>query len=442
MVWTTIKSALSTSLSQSEFNLWINPLECRQQDKKLLELIGPDRFFCSYVQDKYLEHITNLLHSMGLDMAVQLSVSDKPRIIIDRNTNGQMRLPGTTAPASRFRSLHPAFTFEQFMVGQSNILAQSACSALAKGERTFGSCLFMSSSTGLGKSHLTQAVVHQIFDSAPLTKMQYLTAQQFSAEMVHSLNTKKMEQFSKKYINDCEILLLEDVHTLTGRNKTQEELNTILDYLIKSGHRVVFTSAVEPKKLKGLDIDFLSRMTSGLVTDIGSPDYETRVRIIQHKLRINKLHLDEELIDYIARTLKGDVRRIESAIIGLKAKSFLCKEPPTMEMVKEVVSGFVCTEKDLSLAYILDFIGEQFKVTPEDLKSRSRKRSISHPRQIAMYLSRKFTKESLADIGGLYNRDHSTVLHAIKVITMEMVRQGSVREQIDLLSSKLKKTDA
>ncbi|PIE60144.1 MAG: chromosomal replication initiator protein DnaA [Desulfobulbus propionicus] len=437
MVWDSIKSSLLASLSESEFSLWIKPLECRHQGKQSLELYGPDRFFCAYVEQKYLGLITDIIQSMKLDLSVRFIVSDKTPVIMDSNISGQMRLPGTTAPAPRFRSLHPAYTFDQFMVGRSNVLAQSACSALAKGERTFGTCLFMSSSTGLGKSHLTQAVVHSIFNSAPSTRLQYLTAQQFSAEMVQNLRTRSMEQFSKKYINSCDILLIEDIHTLTGKNKTQEELNTILDYLIKSGRRVILTSAVQPNKLQGLDTDFLSRMTSGLVTDIQSPDYETRVRIIRHKLRVNQVRMEDNLVDYLAQTLKGDVRRIESAILGIKAKCCLRGEAPSMDVVKEVVSRFVCTENNLSSSSILDFVGDQFNVSVEDLKSRSRKRSISHPRQVAMYLSRKFTKESLADIGGIYNRDHSTVLHAIKVITKEMARQGSTREQIELLSSRL-----
>jgi chromosomal replication initiator protein len=191
------------------------------------------------------------------------------------------------------------------MVGESNLLARSACKALATGDSTFGNCLFMNSSTGLGKSHLTQAVVHQVLRSAPATRLHYLTAQQFSAEMVKGIRANTMEQFSKKYVNNCDMLLVEDVHTLTGKNKTQEELNTILDYLIKSGRRVILTSALPPNKLPGIDDDFRSRMTSGLVTGIESPDYETRARIIRHKLQLHGLDTDEDLVGFMAENLRG-----------------------------------------------------------------------------------------------------------------------------------------
>jgi chromosomal replication initiator protein len=297
----------------------------------------------------------------------------------------------------------------------------------------------MNSTTGLGKSHLTQAVVHQVLQSAPSTQLQYLTAQQFSAEMVKGIRSNSMEQFSKRYINNCDMLLVEDIHTLTGKNKTQEELNTILDYLIKSGRRVILTSAVAPSKLVGIDDDFRSRMTSGLVTGIESPDYETRARIIRHKLRLHGLGADDELVGYIADHLQGDVRRIESAIIGIKAKSSLYNVPPDLGIAKEVIYGLIGSSAEITGESIRDLIGRQFRVSIDELRSRSRKRSVAFPRQVAMYLTRKYTNISLADIGSIYNRDHSTVLYAIKTITMDMSRQVSVREQVEMLCAKLKK---
>ena len=319
------------------------------------------------------------------------------------------------------------------------MLARSACNAIASNDLTFGNCLFMNSGTGLGKSHLTQGVVHQVMNTSPATRMQYLTAQQFSAEMVKGIRTGTMEQFSKKFINGCDLLLVEDVHTLTGKTKTQEELNNVLDYLIKSGKRVILTSAVAPRRLNGMDEDFRSRMTSGLVTGIEAPEYKTRVSIIRHKAAVNKLKLSDELVDVLARHLSGDIRRTESAIIGIKAKSSLRATPPDMELVQEVLHGLVGRPRQLSGETIRDFVGCQFGVSVEELKSRSRKRAVTFPRQVAMFLTRKYTEESLANIGSRYNRDHSTVLHSIKVITRDMSRKTSSREQMEMLCTKLKK---
>ena len=325
------------------------------------------------------------------------------------------------------------------MVGESNLLAQSACHAMATGDSTYGNCLFMNSSTGLGKSHLTQAVVHQVLRSAPSTRLHYLTAQQFSAEMVKGIRSNSMEQFSKKYVNDCDMLLVEDIHTLTGKNKTQEELNTVLDYLLKSGRRVILTSALAPSKIAGIDDDFRSRMTSGLVTGIESPDYATRARIIRHKLQLHGLGGDDDLVGFMAETLKGDIRRMESAIIGIKAKSRLHNVPPDLSIAKEVIYGLVGRSIEITGESIRDLIGDQFRVSIDDLRSRSRKRSVTFPRQMAMYLTRKYTSHSLADIGNMYNRDHSTVLYAIKTITKDMSRETSIREQVELLCTKLKR---
>jgi len=439
MLWNAIKTSLHSTLSDSEYGLWIDPLECRQQNEKTLELVGPDRFFCAWVNDRYLDLIRNTAKELGEVATVQLNVNENRTPQVTSSQPGQLRLPGVVDGGVRLRSLHPAFTFEQFMVGESNLLARAACQALATGDSSYGNCLFMNSSTGLGKSHLTQAVVHQVLRSAPSTRLHYLTAQQFSAEMVKGIRSNSMEQFSKKYINSCDMLLVEDIHTLTGKNKTQEELNNILDYLIKSGRRVILTSAVAPNKIMGIDEDFRSRMTSGLVTGIESPDYETRARIIRHKLQIHGLGTDEDLVGYIADNLRGDIRRMESAIIGIKAKSRLRNVPADLSIAKEVIFGLIGSAVEITGESIRDLIGTQFKVSIEDLHSRSRKRSVTFPRQVAMYLTRKYTDRSLADIGNIYNRDHSTVLYAIKAITMEMSRNTSVREQVDLLSSKIKR---
>lgn len=440
MLWDIIRESLQESLPESEYSLWIKPLVCVRQDDKMMELAGPDRFFCSWVRDHYLALINLKLRELTSDesLAAALTVTNLPVPQLECKQPGQLRLPGVNNHVNRLRSLHPGYTFEQFMVGQSNVLARSACQALANGDRTFGNCLFINSTTGLGKSHLTQAVVHSVLRNAPSTMLHYLTAQQFSAEMVNGIRNKCMDRFSQKFIHDCDILLVEDIHTLAGRNKTQEELNTILDYLIKAGKRVILTAAVTPNKLNGIDEDFKSRMTAGLVTKIDPPDYATRVNIIRHKAKINNLPLNDSLIDLLAQQLNGDVRKIESAIIGIKAKSSLLDTQPDKILVMEVLSDLIVAPEKLNGEGIRNFVGSQFKISVDELKSRSRKRSITFPRQVAMYLTRKYTDQSLADIGQLYNRDHSTVLHAIRTITREMSKETSVSEQIELLCRKLK----
>ncbi|MCW5200062.1 chromosomal replication initiator protein DnaA, partial [Desulfobulbus sp. F1] len=328
----------------------------------------------------------------------------------------------------------------------SNLMARAACRAIADADPAFGNSLFLTSSTGLGKSHLTQAVVHQVMNSAPQTRMHYLTAQQFSAEMVKCIRENTMEQFSGKFIQGCDLLLVEDVHTLSGKTKTQEELNNILDYLIKAGKRVILTSAVAPRSLKGVDEDFRSRMTSGLVTDIKAPEYNTRAAIIRHKAAGSRLPLADEHIHLLAEHLQGDIRRIENAVLGLRAKASLYNAPLDTDMVREVLEGLVSLDvsnrKSLSGESIRELVSSQFRVSIDELVSRSRKRNVTFPRQIAMYLTRKYTEQSLANIGTLYQRDHSTVLYAIKTVSRDIVQKSSVRQQVEILTDKLSTPNA
>jgi chromosomal replication initiator protein len=444
MLWDTVKHSLSCSLPESEYTLWIKPLLCIRENNRMLELACPDRFFCAWVKERYLERIqANLAELSDMPPSVSLTVSgQQPAPQLENNGSGQLRLPGVNRFKSTIRSLHPAYTFDQFMVGESNILARSACSAIASADTTFGNNLFMSSATGLGKSHLTQAVVHQVMQSAPGTRMHYLTAQQFSAEMVKSIRSNSMDQFSNRFIRDCDLLLIEDVHILTGKTKTQQELNTVLDYLIKSGKRVVLTSVVAAREIQGIDEDFRARMTSGLITDIEAPDLRTRVSIIRHKAACSNLRLTEEQIHFLADKLQGDIRRIESAVLGVRAQASMYNAPPDMNMLHSVLKGIIGNNPSmmpLSGKVIRDMICSQYKLSVDELSSRSRKRAISFPRQIAMYLTRKYTEESLADIGSLYNRDHSTVLYAVKVINRDIAQKNTVRQQVELLTDKLKK---
>ncbi len=442
MLWDAVQRSLASALPASEFDLWIKPIVCVQEDAGGMTLSGPDRFFCAWVEQHYLGLIRQKAIEAGAGDAVCFQVypgaNGQGGVPIP---SGQLRLPGVPHRAPQLRALHPAFTFEQFVRGHSNALAHSVCKALAENDCTFGRCLFMDSGIGLGKSHLTQAVVHQVLCSAPATRLHYLTAQQFTAEMVQGLRTKSMDQFSKKYIDDCDMLLLEDVHTLSGRDKTQEELNIVLDSLLKSGRRVILTSALPPDKIAGLDADCRSRMTSGIMANIQAPDFKTRVGIIRHKAATQGLDLCDELVDCMAENLQGDIRRMESAVMGVKARSCLLQLQPDMAMIREILAS--CSDMAApagpTAEVICQCISNRFKVSREELRSRSRKRSLVFPRQLAMYLTRKFTEHSLSEIGELYSRDHSTVMHAIKTITQQMASRTSVREQVHVLERTLEK---
>lgn len=440
MVWQKTKEKLQSELSESVFNLWIEPLQCLSEQKNTISLACPDRFFSAYISRNYLDTIQKTLKEVDPQQReVVLALGKQQKQEENRGKTTQLRLPNMEIKKSSVRALHPRYTFDRFMIGESNILAQSACRSISMADDSVGPCLYINSTTGLGKSHLTHAVAHHILADSPATRLHYLTAQQFSSEMVKSIQANTMDAFKQKYHDNCDILLVEDVHSLTGKKKTQEELNELLDSLIKCGKRVVFTANKSPRELAGIDEEFRSRMTSGLVTAIQPPDLSTRTRIVKNKAMLHSISLEDEHADYLAHHIKGDVRQIESAIVSIRAKAQLNEGEGQLDMqtIEQVVASIVGNPQMLSAAMIREFICKQYKLSCSELQSRSRKRVLTFPRQVAMYLCRMHTEQSLSEIGKEFNRDHSTVLHSIKVVDGLSKRNIGVEEQLSLLSKKL-----
>jgi len=444
MVWDKIKENLKTTMADNIYHLWIEPLQFEQLKGEQFVLRSPDRYFSAYVKQNFSSSIEKQLAENGLDQAKLILCEKRRKKVVPPVTRkkkpaakGQMRLPNVPLNNSSSRNLHPRYTFDQFMVGDSNILAESACRSVVAEDGLVGPCLYINSDTGLGKSHLTHAVAHKVFTESPMTRLHYLTAKQFASEMIRGIQNKTMDDFKRKYQENCDILLVEDIHALTGKKKTQEELNDVLDMLINSGKRVILTANTAPRDLVGIDNEFRSRMSSGLVTSIKAPDVKTRSRIIEKKAIQKQLGLNEDLIDFLANHIKGDVRKIESALVALRAKAQLTGGHIDLDLVREVVSNVVGLGQTLTASMICDLVSRQFNVSVKDLQSKSRKKIVTVPRQIAMYLARKHTEDSLANIGKAFNRDHSTVLHSIKVVSNKLVRDTSVNAQLEILSDKV-----
>lgn len=445
MIWNRVKEDLKTALPENIYHLWIEPLVFEHCRGEIFYLATPDLYFSAYVKQNFTELIEKTLENNGLaNTTVRFCQQQKTcskKVVTakkKKGSNSQMRLPSVPRNESKYRNLHPRYTFDEFMVGDSNILAESACRSMVAEDGLVGPCLYINSDTGLGKSHLTHAVAHQVIANSPMTRLYYLTAKQFAAEMIQGIQTKTMVDFKTKYQENCDILLVEDVHSLTGKKKTQEELNDVLDSLIKGGKRVILTSKKAPRDLVDIDSEFLSRMSSGLVTTIKAPDIDTRRRIIEKKAIQHQLFLDDELIGFLAGHIRGDVRKIESALFALRANAQVNGGRIDLDLVQKTVAAIVGQHQELTAAMVCEMVSSEFKVSIAELQSKSRKKTVTQPRQIAMYLSRKYTDDSLADIGKLFNRDHSTVLHSIKVVATKLVRDASINAQLEILSEKVK----
>ena len=444
MTWLQITHQLATNLSQDLHSLWIQPLVCKRFDDQIVELCGPDRFFCSWVADHYLAEIKGVLAAHGKGNAeVIFTVKEAKAASLEFNpptpivaAREQLCLPTINKAPSFVRTLNPRYVFDEFVVGMSNEVAYSACHALACGDKSLGQCLYISAGTGLGKSHLTHAVAHHILANNPRARLNYLTAQQLTSDMVRSIQTKQMDSFKERY-QSSDILLMEDMQSLTGRAKTQDELASLLDVLLESGKTVIFTGAQAPRDIEALAPGVQSRLSCGLVTEISQPDLDTRILIVSQKAQHLNLALSEELALVVAEKIKGDIRQITSAIIGLKAKSNLRHTAPDLDMVNEVMTALLGQQQTLTPAAIRDFVATQFKLSGEDLTSKSRKKAFTFPRQVSMYFARKYTEKGLSEIGKAFNRDHSTVVHSIRVITEAIQQQNSIRGQIELLDKKI-----
>lgn len=444
MTWHQITEQLSTELPQDLHALWIKPLICTRFDDEVVELSGPDRFFCSWVSDQYLSQIKAAMTVHGKNNARIVFTVTEDRSGAQALSQAalpapptQLCLPTINKTPSFVRTLNPRYVFDEFIVGTSNEIAFSACQSLACGDKSLGQCLYINSGTGLGKSHLTHAVAHHVLANNPRARLNYLTAQQLTMDMVRSIQSKQMDVFKERY-QGSDILLMEDVQSLTGKVKTQEELACILDVLLESGKTVIFTGARPPRDIESLSPEVQSRLSSGLVTEISQPNIDTKILIVRQKARNNNLILSEELASVIAERITGDIRQINSAVIGLKAKANLRRMNPDMDMVNEVLSSLIGQQQRLTPEVIRDFVACHFKLTGDDLLSKSRKKTLSFPRQISMYLSRKYTEKGLQEIGRAFNRDHSTVVHSIRVITEGIHQNGSTCGQVDLLDKKLK----
>lgn len=443
MLWDQVKTILRRTLPETTHHLWIDQLRCVRTDKGRLELVCLDLFTCSWITEHYLPAIREALAELNyssteVTVAVASAEDSAQEPAQAMETRQQLYLPTMPPVRSFVRALHPQYTFDQFVVGDSNALAYSACDAIARGGEDFGTHLYLESGTGLGKSHLAHAVSHHLLNNSPGTRLHYLSANQFTSEVVNGIKNNTMDQFKDKYRNHCDVLVLEGVHALAGKEKTQLELVDALDVLMEKGKRIIFTGAMAPRDIERLSDGFRSRLCAGLITSINPPDLATRWLIVKRKGKNYHMDLPEDVISYIAENIRGDIRQVESAVIGLRARSSLLNRPPDLAMASELVQRFVNEVANITVESIRDFICRQYKVSVHDLQSKARTKNIVFPRQMAMYMARKLTDEGLSVIGKAFNRDHSTVVHSIRVVTELIARDGCVRGQADLLEERLK----
>ena len=438
-VWEKVKSAIKQHIPDHSFKMWLEPLNVSQTDKGNWVVYCPNFFSRKRVQGLYGEMIKNAIqHSTGQDCELKFEISS--RAATTNKTNGgnsQRQLPTENSHPSSGHFLRRDFTFERFVVGGNNDFAYSASLAMASRKQTQQNSLFLLSKTGMGKSHLSQAIGNHVLSIFPKERVFYTTAENFSNEMVQAYRHDDINKFKSKYRNQCDVLLLEDVHYLSGKERTQIELALALDTLFESGKRILFSSCYLPADIPKLNDELRSRLSYGIISSIDPPNFRTRVRILHKKLVVNGYRLPEDVSHYLAGELTDDVRQLESGMNGVAAKSSLLGIPIDLNLAASVVKNIVCQRKRITIDVIKKLVCKYYNVSLEDVISPSRKQNYVRPRQMAIYLSRHYTDAPLQSIGKSFNRYHATALHSINCIERGIKQKSSIRKQVGFFRNKL-----
>jgi chromosomal replication initiator protein len=442
-IWEELKGQLRQKLPDKSFSLWIDPLHLLEEKENTLVVGCPNKFSLNWITENYIDLIHENLNShdqrnyrLALKVQAKRKTAPTPALLNESRQLALINLPGNGK--NGLRNLNQDFTFDRFVVGKCNEFAYSASKALAMNGCMPYSSLFILAKTGLGKSHLSQATAHAILQVDPKLRVFYITAEDFVNEMISALRASRIEDFKNKYRRACDVLLLEEVHFLSGKEKTQLELGYTLDALADERKRIIFTSSLLPRDIPNLTKELSSRLTSGIITTLEKPDYETRTKILERKSFEQGVILSEEIMDLLAKELTGDIRQMESALRCLKAKSELLNAKIDKDLAEEVLRCHLPSQGSITMEDIKKVVCQYYKVDPLILISKSRKKLHAFSRSVYVYLCRQLTDLTTEEIGRSLNRNHSTVLYASEVIERKIKVDKQVKHQVDLLSQKLK----
>ncbi|MBI9074563.1 MAG: chromosomal replication initiator protein DnaA [Desulfatibacillum sp.] len=440
LVWEKAKEAIRSQVPDQGYFMWIDPLRVVKAAGDSVVLGCPNPLAKKWLTDHYcglLESAIQQVVQRPMKVLLEVAVGTTEAPLIQEPPT-QVCLPALDiARPSAGRMLNRDFTFDSFVVGDCNDFAYSAALSMSSRRSKLHAPLFLLAQTGLGKSHLSQAVGHQVIRENPEDRVFYITAEDFTNEMIHSLHKGTISAFKEKYRRKCDTLILDDVHFLSGKDRTQDELAFTLDSLMESNKRLVFTSSYLPSEIPKMHDSMRSRLNAGIISSLEAPDFRMRMRIVQRKARLSGIILPPEVAEYLASELTGDIRQLESGIKGLAARTSLMGRGIDMSMAREVVGNIARNKKALTLGAITKMVCRYYRVTEEDLRSRSRKQVISRPRQIAMYLGRRYTDQSLQAIGRCFNRYHATALHAVGVVERHLRESGDLKEPVLFLCGKI-----
>ncbi|WP_044189415.1 chromosomal replication initiator protein DnaA [Hyalangium minutum] len=412
---------------------WLERMHALDVREGALVLGVPDRFFRDWVDDHYRSLLEATLARVGNGLVkVAYEVVEEP-------SGGPNLLPAPTVKENSARPprLNARFTFATFVVSDSNQLPAAAAQAVSEKPGHNYNPLYIYGGTGLGKTHLLHAVGNHIWEKDGSQRVVYLSSEQFTNEYVESVREHRMADFRRKFREECDVLLIDDIQFLGKREETQKEFFYTFNTLYELNKAIVLTSDTLPSEIPGLEERLRSRFTMGLITDIREPNYETRVAILQKKAEAERLTLPDDVAHFIAKHIQRNVRELEGALVKLSAIHSLSRQPLTVEFAANVLKDILPANRVVDVEAIQREVARYYKVTVEALKEDRRHKALAHARQVAMYLCRKLTKSSFPEIASRFNKDHSTVIASVRKVEGSRETDPTVKRELDDLEEKL-----
>lgn len=412
-VWDQCLNELKTDLSESQFNTWIRPLiYSRDEHSDTITLFAPNKFVVDWVEKNYLNKIKTIAQEAGgQTTSVSILVGDdQPLADSSISTNQKIsKITGST--------LNKLYTFENFVGGKSNQIARAAALQIAENPGQSYNPFFIYGGVGLGKTHLMQSVGNEIIAQEKNKKIAYVHSERFVGEMVSAIQHNSLNSFKNDY-RSLDVLLIDDIQFLAGKEKSQEEFFHTFNVLIESGSQIIITSDKFPKEIRGLEERLRSRFGWGLTVSIDPPEMETSVAILLVKAELESFNLPEEVAFFICENIRSNVRELEGALRKIIATSRFTGVDPSIDMARDCLKDLLSLQsRTLTTASIQKVVAEYYNIRVSDLHSKKRSRSITRPRQLAMAVTKELTNYSLPEIGDSFGgRDHTTVIHACKKI--------------------------
>lgn len=444
-LWNNVLQSLESSVNRQSFNMWLKDTEPLSLKDQILKIKVIDEVTRRHISEQYMPQISSKLREItGKNFSCEFIISngfaanhDQEDPVSGQSTQSPLFMRDKIAPVS---PLNPKYTFENFVVGPNNQYAHAASYSVSQAPGTQVNPLFIYGSTGLGKTHLLQAIGHYINKEKPYLKVLFVSTQNFLAEFVNSIRNGTQASFQIKY-RHVDILLIDDIQFLENKEETQNEFFHVFNSLHENKKQIVISSDRPPKQISTLADRLRTRFEWGMITDIQPPNLETREAILRDKADKEKIVISDEAFNYIARRIKSNIRALESAVSKLKMISMFKNEQISIDDVKVNLKELfdVDSNKMVSIIEIMNKVAEKFNVSVEDLKSKSRHSRIVQPRFIGIYLSRELTGMTTTDIGREFgDRDHSTVINACNKISEDMKRDAEFKEFISDLIFEIK----